>query len=82
MKLTLRGVSCTVYGLSFVVIALLSLSGAVGSVGMQTVVDWVLVSWLAGYASILVLLVGGTARAVFREIINIAEKVRKETVQC
>lgn len=59
MDLTLRKTSYVVYGLCFVVIAILSAIGEIGTVSMKEVVDWVVVAWLSGYASIVILLVGG-----------------------
>lgn len=84
MKLTLRKTSYVVYGFCFVVIALLSAIGEIGSVGMESVIDWVLVGWLASYASIFILLVGGSAYSASKEFLKITRmlsvKVPKESV--
>lgn len=74
MNFTLWKISCVVYGISFAVIALLSASGVIGVVGIKSTVDWVLVAWLTSYASIAILLVGGTVHSAFnalRSITNI-----------
>lgn len=68
MRFTLRRVCCGVYSFSFLVIALLSACGALGTGGIQSIVDWVLVAWLSGYASIVILLAGGTFHWGFKEV--------------
>lgn len=82
LVLTLRKTSCVVYAFSFFVIALLSASGEIGNVSMKEVVDWVLAAWLSGYASIVILLIGGTVHTAFKEIKNLQCKYKRRGVKC
>lgn len=70
MNLTLGRVSTAVYGLCFVIVAGMAVAGKVGSVDLTSTVGWVLVGWLAGYKAILVMLVGGTIRWFFTDVLR------------
>lgn len=66
---TLTQVASAVYALSLAVTVLCAMAGQLGSLSLATVTGWVLAAWLAGYATIALLLVGGTVHWFVKDVL-------------
>jgi len=75
-NVALKKVTITVYAVSLVLTWLLALFGQLGSgsLSLYSVTDWVLAGWLAGYATIVVLLVGGTVHWTLKDALPLISK--------
>ncbi len=68
---TLTQVTLFVYALSLALTVLLAMAGQLGSLDLATAIGWVLAGWLAGYQTIVLLLVGGTFRWFFKDVLQV-----------
>ncbi|MBU2952325.1 hypothetical protein [Marinobacter sp. F3R08] len=73
-------VTITVYGLSVLLVLAFSVAGQLGSLSLFSGNGWFIVGWLAGYLTIAVLLVGGTAHWVFTEAMPLIRKQLKRSL--
>lgn len=73
-SVTLTKVTIAVYAVSLSLTWVLALLGQLGSLSPYSVTGWVLAGWLAGYATLGVLLVGGTLHWILKDALPLISK--------
>ena len=66
---SLSKIACWVYVACGLLVAAMAATGFLGAADLATGTGWVLVGWLAGYATIAIMLVIGTLQFCLRDVL-------------